>query len=238
MSENVSTQHTPIRFQDRDALNLQLGREIAERLRIALDQRGHAALVVSGGRTPIGLFEALSRESLDWSRVVITLADERWVAPDSKDSNERLVREHLLQNQAGSARFIGLKTSAELAEDGAEACRARLGELPDRLDVVILGMGEDGHTASFFPGAEALFEALDPSTASACLSLTPPAAPHARMTLTLARLLRSEQIYLHLCGESKLPVLGQALQSGPVEQMPVRAVLRQHQVPLAIYWAP
>ena len=237
---NDSSHATPtlIRFQDRAALDSRLCSEIAARLRAALASRDQASLVVSGGRTPIGLFEALSREALDWSRVIVTLADERWVAPESDASNERLVRAHLLQNNASAARFIALKTPAADAGAGETACRQRLSELPPRLDVVILGMGEDGHSASFFPGAEALGRALDPQSTLDCVALTPPSAPHPRMTLTLARLLRSEQIYLHLCGEAKLPVLERALQPGAVEALPVRALLRQRQAPLAIYWAP
>ena len=168
----------------------------------------------------------------------MTLADERWVEASSADSNERLVRNHLLQNHATEARFIGLKTPAASAESGAEQCQQQLSALPDSLDVVILGMGEDGHTASFFPGAIALSRALDPQTTIDCLALTPSTAPHERMTLTLPRLLRCDQLYLHLCGNAKLSVLDQARQSGPVEEMPVRAVLRQSQSPLAIYWAP
>ncbi|MEH6628043.1 MAG: 6-phosphogluconolactonase [Motiliproteus sp.] len=226
------------RFADRAALDRQLCEEIAERLRSTLAQRDQASLVVSGGSTPVGLFEALSLQDLDWSRVVVTLADERWVKADAGDSNERLVRNHLLQNRAAAARFIGLKTPADSADAGVEQCQQRLAALPQQLDVVILGMGEDGHTASFFPGAEALNRALDPQSTSDCLALTPLTAAHSRMTLTLARLLRCDQLYLHLCGDSKLPVLEQAQGSGAVADMPVRAILRQKQSPLAIYWAP
>lgn len=228
----------PVRFADRAALDRQLSQEIAERLRRALDRRGAAALAVSGGRTPVGLFEALSRQPLDWARVTVTLVDERWVEADDDASNERLVRAHLLQHHAAAARFIGLKSAAASAEAGEAACRDRLAQLPARLDVAVLGMGEDGHTASFFPGAAALPRALDPAGEADCLAVTPLTAPHQRMTLSLARLLRCDQLYLHLCGEAKLPVLVEARGPGPAEAMPVRSLLRQTRVPLAIYWAP
>ncbi|MEH6648902.1 MAG: 6-phosphogluconolactonase [Motiliproteus sp.] len=238
MNDLFSSVVAPTRFDTRPALDRQLGGEIAERLRAALAVRDRASLVVSGGRTPVGLFKALSRIELDWSRVIITLADERWVSPDNDDSNERLVRAHLIQNLASAARFISLKTSAASAADGAAECGQRLTELPSQLDVVILGMGEDGHTASFFPGAETLQQALDPHCTDNCLAVTPPVAPHDRMTLSLARILRCDQIYLHLCGDAKLPVLAHALESGPAEAMPVRAILRQVITPVAVYWAP
>ncbi len=227
-----------VAFDSRADLDGQLSREIAGRLRLALERRALASLVVSGGRTPVGLFEALSQEPLDWSRVIVTLADERWVDNDASESNERLVRTHLLQNRAQDARLVALKTPALNADAGEVECRQRLLGLPETLDVVVLGMGEDGHTASLFPSAEGLGRALDLSSGVDCLALSPSTAPKPRMTLTLPRLLRSEQVYLHLCGESKLPVLAQALKPGPVELMPVRALLRQSQVPLAIYWAP
>ncbi len=238
MHQPTASAITPTCFETRAKLDRQLSNDIAARLRAGLMTRGLATLVVSGGSTPIGLFEALSRIDLDWSRVIITLADERWVSPDSKDSNERLVRKYLLKNCAAKARFISLITVATSAEEGAEECSSRLSALPGQLDVVILGMGEDGHTASFFAGAKALTRALDLDTPDDCLALTPPAAPHDRMTLSLARLLRCEQIYLHLCGDSKLSVLTQAQQVGPVETMPVRAILNQLRAPVAIYWAP
>lgn len=228
----------PIRFKDRPSLDRQLSWEIAARLRHALAKREHASLAVSGGRTPIGLFEALSQEPLEWSRVIITLVDERWVPTSDDASNERLVRTHLLRNLAVQAHFIGLKTADESADAGEKACRERLVELPKRFDAVVLGMGEDGHTASFFPQAAALPQALNVDTDADCLAVTPLHAPHERMTLSLARLLRSDQLYLHLCGDAKLPVLAEALQPGDAAEMPVRAVLRQTETPLAIYWAP
>ncbi|MCL6417073.1 6-phosphogluconolactonase [Aestuariirhabdus sp. Z084] len=238
MTEPFTTHCDITRFENRPALDQQLSDEIAQRLRSRLQKSEYASLAVSGGRTPIGLFEALSQQPLDWSRVIITLVDERWVEPDAADSNERLVRNHLLQNQASQARFIGLKTPAASAETGQAECQLRLSQLPARMDVAVLGMGEDGHTASFFPGAQALSQALDLESGMDCLSLTPPAAPHDRMTLSLSRVLRCDQLYLHLCGDAKLPVLAQAQQAGPTAEMPVRALLRQNHAPLAIYWAP
>ncbi len=225
------------KFPERQQLEQQLCDEIVALLAAGIAANGQASLAVSGGRTPTALFERLSSQPLDWKKVTITLVDERWVDADHEASNERLVRAHLLQNAAASARFIGLKTAADSAVEGQQQCAAQLAALPPILDVVILGMGEDGHTASFFPGADTLSEALAEDSGRVCQSVTPLTAPHQRMTLTLPRLLNSRRIYLHLCGESKLPVLDQAMSEGEVEAMPVRAVLRQTQTPVSVYWA-
>lgn len=225
-------------FAARAGLEQQLCERISTLLSRGIAERGSSALVVSGGRTPAALFQCLSEQPLDWSKVTVTLADERWVDNQHEDSNERSVREHLLQNRAAAAQFLPLYNGEQSPVAGQAALESRLAALPRRIDAVILGMGEDGHTASFFPGAQELGQALAPEPYRACAAVTPPEAPWPRMTLTLPRLLASAQIFVHLCGDAKLPVLEQALAPGEVEAMPVRAVLRQSTTPVAVYWAP
>ena len=227
-----------VKFGNRVILEEHLCQQIVELLKDSIDKKGEASLAVSGGRTPTALFQRLSEQSLDWSKVVVVLVDERWVDAEHDDSNERLVRLNLLQNLAASARFIGLKTAAQSVQKVTEELTEKLSSLPAILDAVILGMGEDGHTASFFPKAKELEQALNPQSGRACQSVTPVDAPHQRMTLTLPRLLASQRIFLHLCGEGKLPVLEEAMKEGAVENMPVRAVLRQNNTPVEICWAP
>ncbi|WP_077999132.1 6-phosphogluconolactonase [Edwardsiella tarda] len=222
--------------QGAQALNEQLADDIAARLRQGIAARGQASLVVSGGRTPLGLFARLSQQALDWSRVTITLADERWVAPQDEASNERLVREHLLQGAASAARFIGLKNDAATPFVGAVASEAALAAIPRPFDVVILGMGDDGHTASLFPGAENLFPALAMDSGRVCMGMTPLTAPLDRITLTLPALLDSRQIYLHLVGDTKRQVYLQAVGGVEVNEMPIRAVLQQSRTPVDVYW--
>ena len=111
--------------------------------------------MVSGGRTPMGFFHLLSQQVLDWSKVTVLLADERWVDAGHADSNEKLVRENLLINEPAKATYLALKNDAEQALDGEAECEAALAGL-DTFTVLILGMGDDGHTASLFPGSEAL----------------------------------------------------------------------------------
>jgi 6-phosphogluconolactonase len=224
------------RFDSNGELCDELATRIAENLADALAARGQATLAVSGGSTPVPLFQALSGANLDWSRVTVTLVDERWVDPDHPDSNARLVREHLLQGAAAAATFVPMKTpgfdpfSAE--DEVAEALSAFAGHI----DVVVLGMGGDGHTASFFPGAKTLAAALDRESRQICVAVEPPAAPHARMTLTLAALDRARHTYLHITGPDKLAVLQQADGEGAVEALPIRAMLRRDP-PLDVYYA-
>jgi 6-phosphogluconolactonase len=209
---------------------------IAVALAEAIQQRGRATLAVSGGNTPRALFAKLSEIDIPWGKVTVTLVDERWVAESHSDSNAQLVRQHLLCHRAAEAEFIGLKTDAEdpfLAEAEVEA-RLRAHVMP--IDVAVLGMGEDGHTASFFPGAEGLEHALG-FEGRVCAAVRPVLAPHARMTLTLETLLNARKLFLHFIGARKLAVLKQAMLSGPMTALPVRAVLQQNQVMLEIHYS-
>ena len=224
-------------FANAEAQALALAEQVADRLREAIAQRGVALIAVSGGKSPIRLFQLLSAADLAWQSVTVTLVDERWVAPDHADSNERLVREHLLVGKAAPARFVSMKNAAATPEEGIPACNAELAKLPLPFDVVVLGMGDDGHTASFFPQAPGLTAALDTSSKSLCAAVRPQTAPHPRMTLTLRVLQESRWLVLPLQGESKLRVYRNALQDGPVELMPVRAVLRQTVAPIEVWLA-
>lgn len=224
------------RFADRRTLARELARTIAADLGAAVRERGEASLVVSGGSTPEPLFVALRREPLRWERITVTIADERWVALDDPASNERLIRRFLLKGQAGKARWIGLKNAAPTPEEGREACERALAAIARPFDVVVLGMGEDGHTASLFPAAVNLAAGLDPAAGASCLPVRPPRAPHARMSLTAAALLNSRRLVVHITGAAKWTVYQRALGPGPVQELPIRAFLRA--APREIYWAP
>lgn len=225
-------------FSNPQALVDALADSIAADLRHALEARDQASLVVSGGRTPLPLFTRLNQESVPWPSVWITLADERWVPADSPDSNEGLVRQSLLSGPASHAHFIGLKNAAQTPEQGETACSEAIKVMPRPFDVVILGMGDDGHTASLFPQAPQLDKALDPDSRAICMAIDPVTAPHPRMTLTLAALLDSRRIILHIVGDSKWQIYKQACTPGPVSEFPVRAVLQQTKVPIDVYWSP
>jgi len=226
-----------IRFSDNAALVNELSARIGKTLAHAIAERGRATLAVSGGSTPIPLFEQLSLSSIDWSAVIVTLVDERWVDIDHPDSNAALVRKHLLKNHAESAEFISLKVATSSPFIAEQAVAERLRVIDGPFDVVVLGMGSDGHTASLFPKGEPLQYALEPRQGEPCCGIVEASLAHPRMTLTLPRILNATEIFLHTVGDEKLAVLNQAAEPGPVQQLPIRAILRQHQTALFCYHA-
>ncbi|HEX4269439.1 MAG TPA: 6-phosphogluconolactonase [Steroidobacteraceae bacterium] len=225
-------------FTDSDALESELAGAVAARLARACASRGYASLVVSGGHSPAGLFGQLCGQQLDWSHVFIALADERWVDPREPGSNERLVRERLLRENAAPARFLGLKNPASSPLLGAAAAWDALAKVPRPFDVTVLGMGDDGHTASLIPGSPGLRGALDPDAPPACVAMWSRVSPHERISLNLSALLQSRHISILILGEHKLQTYRLAAGEGAVEEMPIRGVLRQERVPADVVWAP
>lgn len=226
------------RHPDLDALSGELAAQIASSLAAAIAARGAASLVVSGGKSPVRLFERLRARSLDWSRVCIALADERWVDPSDAASNERLVREVLLQDRAAAARFLGLKNGAPSPDLGAVSAWETFARVPRPFDAMVLGMGDDGHTASLFPRSPNLASALNPAAVAGCVGMWSPVAPHPRLSLNLTALLDSRRIAVLITGEAKWRTYVAACAPGAVEDMPVRAVLRQTRTPVSVVWSP
>jgi 6-phosphogluconolactonase len=226
------------RYPDAAALADGLADAIAASLAAAIAQRGLASLVVSGGNSPVKLFQTLRARPLDWSRVAVALADERWVEPSESGSNEKLVRDNLLRDAAAAARFAGLKNAAASPDSGAVAAWQTFAGVPRPFDVTVLGMGDDGHTASLFPRSPNLPAALDTSAPAGCIGMRAPTEPRARLSLNLSALLGSRLIYILLIGEAKLQTFSAASGAGPIEDMPIRAVLRQERTPVEVVWAP
>ncbi|WAC62368.1 6-phosphogluconolactonase [Pseudoxanthomonas sp. SL93] len=222
-------------FADGDAVAQALAQAVADDLRAALALRGNASLALSGGTTPRRFLQALSQQALDWSQVTVTLVDERWVADDHERSNARLLKEYLLQGAAAQARFVPLFRPAATPDEVLQAVAA---DLPLPLDVAVLGMGSDGHTASFFPGGDRLAEALDPAGDAVVLPMRAPGAGEPRITLTLPVLRDAGRLYLHIEGGEKRQVLQQALSGqGGGSGYPMRAVLQALASPLQVYLA-
>jgi 6-phosphogluconolactonase len=209
---------------------------IADILKQAISEKGKASLVVSGGSTPVPLFKALSVRAIDWSKVTITLADERWVASTDAASNERLVRQNLLQDKAAAANFIPLKTGHNNAEDAVEQLTATFMKVGLPFDAVILGMGEDGHTASLFPCSAQIEAGLDVNLPAMLIATQPITAPHQRISFTLRALVSSANVFLHLTGQKKRDVLHHALEHSSDLEKPIKAVCDKTTVELM--WAP
>jgi len=226
------------RYADIETASHELAARIAASLDAAIGARGLASLVVSGGRSPVKLFEILRAQPLDWERVCVALADERWVSPEDAESNEHLVREVLLKDRAAAARFLGLKNGAPTPDLGAVSAWETFARVPRPFDAVVLGMGDDGHTASLFPGSPNLPRALNQAAAAGCVGMWAPAAPHPRLSLNLTALLDSRRIAVLITGESKWRTYTAACAAGPVEDMPIRAVLRQPRTPVDVIWSP
>jgi 6-phosphogluconolactonase len=231
----VSIQPSLHAFEDGQALAASLAVRIANDLRNAIDARGEATIAVSGGNTPKRLFERLSHEEIDWSRVTVTLVDERWVPDTDERSNGRLVESLLLRHNAADANFVPLYAEAPTPEAGIAQVRARLSTMRFPFDVAVIGMGSDGHTASFFPGGDRLGEALDLTNTSEVLPMRAPHAGEPRITFTLSVLLKARALFLHIEGPDKRVVLEQAEQPG--SSLPIASVLQRARQ-LEIYWCP
>ena len=220
---------------DRDTLMADLARHVAEQLQAGIEHRGVAMLAVSGGSTVKTLFPMLAEQAIEWQHVHIILVDDRWVDSASADSNERLVRELLLQSNAATATFHPMKTSDPSPEAAVTTRNAQYASLPWPCDVMMLGMGEDGHTASLHPCSDQVEHGL--STSDFIVATHPKTAPNARMSLSMSAIVNALEIIVLTCGESKKPVLEAALAPGEVKELPIRGALRAT-CPCRIYYAP
>ncbi len=214
-----------------------LANEVGSKLQDGIAAHGSASLVVSGGSTPLRFFAELSEYDLDWAKVQVVLADERWVRSDHERSNAALVKQNLLRNHAGNALFAPLYSEKLTAESAAQELASALSEMDRPFDAVILGMGGDGHTASLFPDAPELGLALGDS-ADAAMVLTPASQPERRVSLTPQVLTNTEFLVLHIEGAEKRRVFERALQEGKEAELPVRAILRNDNRQSQVYWCP
>lgn len=233
--------HTAIawhEFADVDAWRAAAAGAIAFWLRDALTEFGEATLLLSGGRTPEPVYRALSAFELDWHKVRIGLVDERWVPPTDDASNGRLLRLALLHERAAMADFHAL---ARHDGDRAKAVEEASQWLPLDVDVAVLGMGDDGHTASLFPGMAGLDAAL--ASSEPYLAVDADGIPGAqgwseRITLTPAGLARARVRLLLIRGVGKRALLERALRDGDVRRWPVLTAVDAGVVPLMVYWCP
>lgn len=222
-------------FTDGDTLARTLAADVAASLRRRLEAHDRASLVVSGGRTPAAFLRELGQIPLDWSRIHVTLADERCVPAANAASNLRLLQEAFADTAAAAAPLLKIDATRD---DAAATWSAALQQLPLPFAAVVLGMGDDGHFASLFPGMPGLAAALHSNGPVTVVRGLAPVEPKARLSMTLATLLSTELLALHVTGASKLETLRRASCPGSPLEMPVRALLQQRRVPLEIYHAP
>jgi 6-phosphogluconolactonase len=217
-------------YPDRDMMMLGLANKIASELGAALRTAGRASLSVPGGTTPGPVFDLLSDVDLDWANVSVFLNDERWVPETSPRSNTRLLRERLLKGRASEATLVPLYADAPEPEDRLDALAEGIApHLP--ITVLLLGMGADMHTASLFPGADRLDEALDPE-APILMALRAEAAGEPRITLTAPVLRSAINTHVLITGEEKRAAIERA-EGLPPEKAPIRTVLKN----ATVHWA-
>lgn len=217
-------------YPDREFLMLGLANVIAGQLADFLRRDGKASLCVPGGTTPGPIFDTLSGVDLDWGNVAVFLNDERWVGEDSARSNTRLLRERLLRGKAAAAQLVPIYAPVAEPEAALEALAVGIApHLP--ISVLLLGMGADMHTASLFPGADRLDEALA-ADAPVLMALRAEAAGEPRITLTAPVLRGAMNIHILITGQEKREALERATGLAP-HDAPVRAVLDN----ATVHWA-
>ncbi len=215
-----------MQYPDRVVLAVDLAEIVAEQLQDAIDLNGKATLAVPGGTTPERVLRELSKADIMWNKVSVMLTDERFVPESSERSNTRLLRETLLQGNAAMATLMPFYMAGDKPEDILGQISGGLKPaLP--IDVCVLGMGVDMHTASIFPGADLLAEALA-DDAPILLPMRAPNAPEPRLTLTAPVLRAAKHIHLLITGQDKLDALQEALLKGPEAQAPVRIILSRN----------
>lgn len=211
------------------AVATQIAADLRHRLLLT---ENNATLVVPGGTTPAPIFLRLRIQNLDWRRVLIIPSDERWLAPPHDDSNETLIRNQLLQNQADQADYFSLYRPTTLPSQAEQSLDESFHAEADNEPIVMLGMGEDGHFASLFPGSARLDQGLDLNGKSYVMGFDAPYKGHPRISLTMAYLAKAKRIFLVFKGEAKRKVIDQP------EGLPIEALLRQNKTDIEIHWVP
>jgi 6-phosphogluconolactonase len=221
-------------FDSTVTLHRALAHHIARDLSEAIAARGIATLMLSGGNTPRPFLAELAKENVEWEKVKIGLVDERWVDPGSGSSNENLVRGELLERGAEAASFFGMYREGQTVEEACASVEATYQKELFPFDVVVLGMGGDGHTASLFPHRPELQHLLNDPVI--CGAAEAPTEPKTRMSLSLHAIASAAHCYLHIEGGEKLAVYEAALDGDDVTAMPIRAVLGHPDIALEVYY--
>lgn len=219
---------------DGASLAAEVASRIAERLRAAIQEDGRASLVVPGGTTPIAVFDILAATPLEWRNVIVIPCDERWVPAEHPDSNEGHIRHHLLQDLATQAHVLSLYRPYPTPAEAVAEVSTALHTVRRPYSAVFLGMGEDSHFASLFPGRAETAAALDLNSSDGLMVLQAPAKGHPRIGLTLSALIDTPSVILAVTGKEKRVVLDQAIANIKDDTLPIAALLRQSRTPVDI----
>jgi len=229
---------------DAQSLAEHLAGELSALMTNAIVQKGSAVLALSGGSTPKPLFEELAKHDVDWSKVIITLVDERWVDESHGLSNAAFMKTYLLSKLPDTVKFVSLYQAADSVDASLPAvlndylkATGSSAEAPREFDIVILGMGGDGHTASFFPDADNVADLVDIESEDALLTCHSPSTQVERVTWSLPVLLNTDFLALHFTGESKKTVFETACEGGEKTELPIRSAIFQDRVALNVYYA-
>lgn len=208
-----------------------LAQRVASALAKAISANGKATLALSGGRSPEGFLRRLDTKDIDWSRVTVTLVDERWVPEDHADSNAAMVK-RCLENAMPKVSWMPLYRGESPEADAARANELFADLMP--IDVLVLGMGPDGHTASLFPGMDALEESVSATAPQLCRAVPAEGERRARVTLTGRAIHQAKVLLLQIDGEEKRATLNQAFEASPTD-LPIAAFLSP---PMEIFYCP
>ncbi len=224
-------------FGESSELVLKLSQAICKLLRNTIEKNGKASLVVSGGNTPKKLFTKLSLCDIAWDKVVISLCDERWVDNGSDDSNEKLVKTYLLKNYAKKANFIGMFQQITNLEEAKIIYEKIVKDKISPIDVIILGMGNDGHTASLFPNNEKFTEAFSLKNEDFTLVVRQKGVKFHRLGLTRAAILNAKHIFLHFEGKKKFDIYNAVKDMDDFDKYPISSILNQKTKNIEVYYA-
>ena len=229
-------------YSTREELFQKAANQCAAQITRGVEKQGRASIAVPGGSTPAPVFELLSKMSLDWHNVLVAPTDERWVDVSEPTSNQKLLQETLLVNQAKSARLMAMKNSAATAFQGQSESEQSINELDRPFDLVMIGMGNDGHFASLFPGSSPFEQAMDLENTKRCVAIDATGCPVAgenteRMSLTLSAVLDARLVMILITGNEKLEVLRSAEKENNPCTKPIAALLNQNKTPVEVYWA-
>jgi len=238
MNSNVQLEQ----FESRKDLYIAVTSRCESHFNKTLQENKRASFIVPGGTTPAPVFKNLSRSTLDWKNISVALSDERWLTADHLQSNQKLIAETLLINNAKSAQFVAMKNTSHTALEGLQECCNDYKSLVQPFSLTMLGMGGDGHIASLFPDCKEIGKALDLNNKELCTSIDASGCPVAgdfpeRMSLTLSAIINSQLIILLVTGEKKLDVINAAIEKYQPTVYPVSALLHQQNAPVEIYWS-